>query len=402
MKRLLLTLMIVGGMSAMNAQVVSDNTFFLQGQVGAAYYNHAGEGSLGLPAAGLNAGWWIARPLATRLGVNMAMAPSAYAPEAGNATFIFAGVDFMWDVNSTFFHVYNKRFLTPIPFYPMMGLGYVNRMEFKVDSTVYPSESGFYAMLGLHIPVRISQFWDAFAEYQCRILPQSFENANGGNQMHYFTLGLSHRWSADPFHRRTAYETRGTTDNWFMGFGVGPNFSSFDFEFIDKFGMYGVTPELMFGRNLSDFWTLRFDLSGLTAHERYDTVQDMAGQTYHFTYLHADLMFNFSHLFNFRRGVRLNFLPYLGAGPIWRYDDITLNFAANAGLFTRYYLNNIGDLFVDLRYTMVGAQMTGSPSPSDNMFGLGYLSLTFGYIHNFGHSNTRYRMPINYSGDRLR
>jgi hypothetical protein len=55
----------------------------------------------------------------------------------------------------------------------------------------------------------------------------------------------------------------------------------------------------------------------------------------------------------------------------------------------------MGDFYIDLKYIMVPPRVAGEAGPSGSIFGVGYPMLTFGYIHNFGHSTTRYRMPLN-------
>ena len=262
-----------------------------------------------------------------------------------------------------------------------------------------------------------------------------------GYPMLTFGLGLLFMQNDDPFHRRTKFESRSTNDDWFIGFGMGASFSSFEFEYVGNFDarLYNFTPELMIGRNYSEVWTIRFELSGFLARERAHmepevsddgaTVTDVLhpGHWYTFNCLHTDFMINLTHLFNFRRGVKWNFLPYLGAGPVWRYQDHPrFDVAADAGFMARRYINNMGDLYIDLKYIMVPPRVAGEagPSgsifgvgypmidlkyimvpprvageagPSGSIFGVGYPMLTFGYIHNFGHSTTRYRMPVNSS-----
>ena len=260
------------------------------------------------------------------------------------------------------------------------------------------------------VPLRIGSRWDAFLEYKCFFYPQGFDGSFGDNYMHTITLGLTHRSSDDPFHRRTQYESRSTNDDWFVGFGVGANISSFEFEYFgnEEARLINFSPELMLGRNYSDVWTIRFELSGFFARERahmmphiYDdgaTVVDELerGAWYTFNMLHTDFMINLTHLFRFRRGVKWNFLPYLGAGPVWRYQTHPrFDVAADAGFMARRYIDNMGDFYIDLKYIMVPPRIAGETGPSGSIFGVGYPTLTFGYIHNFGHSTTRYRMPVN-------
>ena len=411
MKKLLLSLCLVGFALSAKAQPTADNTLFMSLNAGATFYQHSGEGQLGLPAGGLYIGRWLMRPLAFRLAADVAMAPTALQSNSStNALYLMGSAEFMWDINSTFFHVYNKNFLYPIPFYPLVGLGLVYRPEIEIDGLKYQADHDFQAMLGFNMPVRIGSRWDACLEYKCFFFPQGFDGSRGDNFMHMLTLGLTHRWSDDPFHRRTQYESRTTNDDWFVGFGMGVSFSSFEFEYADNIDarLYNFTPELMFGRNYSDVWTIRFELSGFLARERAHMVPQVdedgasitnelkPGYWYTFNCLHTDFMINLTHLFHFRRGVKWNFLPYLGAGPVWRYQaHPRFDVAADAGFMARRFINNMGDFYIDLKYIMVPPRVAGETGPTGSIFGVGYPMLTFGYIHNFGHSTTRYRMPVN-------
>lgn len=411
MKKLLLSLLMVGFVLGAKAQPAADNTLFMSVNVGAAFYQHSGESQFSVPAGGLYIGRWLMRPLAFRVAADVAMAPSHLQTKASdNALFLMGSAEFMWDVNATFFHVYNKNFLYPFPVYPLIGLGVVYRPEIKVDGETCQADNDFQAMLGFNLPVRLSTHWDAFMEYKCFFLPQSFDGSLNDNFLHTITLGLTRRWGDNPFHRRTQYESRSTNDDWFVGFGFGVSFSSFEFEYVGNLDarLYNPTPELMIGRNWSDVWTIRFELSGFFARERAHMVPTLneeetayndvltPGNWYTFNSLHTDFMVNLTHLFNFRRGVKWNFLPYLGAGPVWRYQaKPVFTVGADAGFMARRYIDNMGDFYIDLKYIIVPPRIGGETGPSGSIFGVGYPMLTFGYIHNFGHSTTRYRMPVN-------
>ena len=417
MKKLLLSLLLVGacmGASAQRANVYSDNTLFMSFNVGASLYNHSGSSDFSLPTGGLSFGRWLMRPLAFRIAADVTMTPSfAQTGKSGSATYLFGSAEFLWDINSTFFHVYNKTFLYPIPFYPLIGLGVVYRPSSDFEGESYGEDNDFQAMLGLHMPVRLGSSWDAFLEYKCFFLPQTFDKSPNDNFLQTFTLGLTHRWGDNPFARRTQFESRSTDEDWFVGFGIGASFSSFEFEFIDNIDarLWNVSPEFMIGRNYSNVWTIRFELSGFFARERAhitnDSFVDAEGQPYTkdvlhpgnwyiFNCLHTDFMINLSHLAGFDRGVKWNFLPYMGAGPVWRYQDHPVfTVAADAGLFIRRYVDNMSDIYFDLKYIMVPPRVAGETGPSGSIFGVGYPMITFGYIYNFDHSTARYRMPVN-------
>lgn len=384
------------------AQTVADNTSFLSFGVGGALYRHSGQGGLGVPSAEVTYGRWIIRPMALRVGGDMALVPSHIQTSnkaSGSSLFLMGSVEAMWDVNATFFHVYSHKYQYPIPFYPIFGIGLVYRSQVEVAGIVDTMDCDFHAVLGLYFPYRIAPLWDLFFEYKCYFYPQHFDGSVGDNYMNTFTLGLTHRWSDNPFHRRSLYESRGSGEDWFFGLGIGPNFSSFAFEHLDKGGMYGVTPEIFFGRNYSEFWTVRFGLAGLTGHERYDEVADSAGERYVFTTLRSDIMMNFSHLMDFRRGSRFNLLAYFGAGLVWRYDALQFDMQGDAGVMLRYYVGTYSDVYADIRYTMVHPRIGGGTQEAGHGmdFLVGLPSITFGYIHNFGNHSTRYRLPLDWA-----
>ena len=407
MKRLLLPLLLVGASLVPRAQsykMVGENPWFLSLGAGGVYYQHSGESQFSVPTATVNLGCWITRPLAFRFGFDMMMTPSHYQNGGSNSSMYFMGsAEFLWDVNATFFNVYNGTFLKPFPFYPMLGVGMVMRPSVAVDGAKHGWDDDFQAMLGFHFPVRIASLWDAFLEYKWFFLSQHFDGSENNNFMHSITLGVTHRWSDNPFSRKTEFASRSTAEDWWVGFGIGPNFSSYSFRNIDEWDMYGITPEIQFGRNFSNVWTIRFELSGLTAHEPFDTLENRAGATYKFSNLHTDVLVNLTHALSFTRGVRLNVLPYLGAGLIWRYDELTFNMTCDFGVMLRYYLGHHSDIYLDAKYMLVPPTIAGIQPEAGQELSKAYSdwgampSITVGYIYNFGTNSTRYRYPAKWS-----
>ncbi|MBR4783126.1 MAG: hypothetical protein IK023_04480, partial [Bacteroidaceae bacterium] len=96
-----------------------------------------------------------------------------------------------------------------------------------------------------------------------------------------------------------------------------------------------------------------------------------------------------------RRGARMGIMPYLGAGPVWRYDNVYFDYSADLGLVLRYYLDRKSDLYLDMKYVIVRPSFAGGTGPTGDFYGVGLPSLMVGYIYNFGHNSTRYRMPLN-------
>lgn len=395
MKRIIISLLLITACLTGRAQIGSDfgvNMFMNMGG-GVSMYKNSDSPLLNGFSGGISVGKWILSPLAARITLDFQTLSKIEDMEE-NAAFASTGVEFLWDFTSTFMRIRNWR----VNVYPMIGLGVFFRTSHVIDGRVYGTDREVHGLLGLHVPVRISGGWSAFAQYKCYFLPTHSVDVDYAAMMHSITGGFTYNFTETPFHRRTEHESRSTDEDWFAGFGLGANYSSFDLFTNPNHGglaMLGVTPEIMFGRNFSNFWTIRFEATGLTAHEKYDTVLGEAGKGYTFTMVHADLMTNLSHLFNFKRGAYWSIMPYLGAGAIWRYDDVKFDMAADFGLFLRRYISREGDLFVDLKYIMMAPRIGGSAGPSGSIYGVGLPSITVGYIHNFGHSSTRYRQPYN-------
>lgn len=395
MKKILLTLLfalMLGGVYAQeNDGLVYPNTFYGSFGVGGYSYLHGGENSFGAPYGNLTGGVWISNPIAIQISVDGLTAPTV---KKRNDLFLMFNAEFKWDVNSTFFHVYNKNYLSPIPFYPLFGFGALWAMR---TDNLSICEHSFHVLLGLQAPFRISNYTDAFIQYKCAFIPHGFFHTIGTNYLHTVGLGLQFRQSDDPYHRHTERYTNNVGEDWFFSLGLGPNYSSFDLFSNPNGGglaMVGITPEIMLGRNFSNYWTLRFVLSGLTAHEIYDTVLQAASNSYRFSFFHTDIMLNVSSLFSRKHGSIFNVMPYLGAGPIWRYDNPIFDVAADFGVMCRYYLTRKSDLYLDLRYVILTPDIGGGTGPSGNFYGVGLPSLTVGYIYNFGHNTTRYRKAI--------
>ena len=381
-------MLLLASVAGAHAQIGTDFgvNMFVTLNGGMSFYK-SGEAEMGSGfAGGIGVGKWILSPLAGRVDLDFMTAPSPQNPDV-TASYAAATMEFLWDPMSTFARIRNSK----VNIYPIIGLGVI----FRAGDNTHPTDREVQGMLGLNVPVHLSLGWDAYLEYKCFFMPETFD-AGGHTFMQTATVGFNHRFTESPFTRRTEFESRDVSDDWFLGFGIGPNYSLFDLfsnKHLGGLSMIGVAPEAMFGRNFSNFWTIRFELTGLSAHEMFDTVKEEPGDGYTFTMLHADVMMNLSHLLNFKRGVKWNFLPYLGAGAIWRYDNPMFDMAADFGIMARRYINAKGDFFIDLKYLLVAPRIGGGTGPSGDLYGVGIPSLTFGYIYNFGSSSTRYRIP---------
>lgn len=395
MKKIVITLLLsCMALTGVRAQIGTDFgvNMFITMNGGMSFYKSGSQPLVSGFAGGIGVGKWILNPLAGRVCLDFMTSPS-FKHDNVTVSNAAASMEFLWDPMATFSRVRDWR----VNVYPIIGLGIIFQSGYSDGETIHGTDREVQSMLGLNVPVRLGMGWDAYLEYKCYFLPESFDGV-GRDFMHTATIGINHRFTESPYTRRTEFESRSTSEDWFLGFGIGPNYSAFDLFNNDHLGglsMLGVAPEAMFGRNFSNYWTIRFELTGLSAHEQFDTVRQEPGDGYTFTMLHADVMMNLSHLFNFKRGVKWNFLPYLGAGAIWRYDNIRFDMAADFGVMARRYVSRQGDFFIDLKYLMVAPRIGGGMGPNHDLYGVGIPSLTFGYIHNFGVSSTRYRMPVN-------
>lgn len=404
MKKLLLTLLVLA--VAFHATAQKEMSFkensFLSLSGGMTWYGHEDDNTSGYNFS-VGLGQWLLRPLAFRLAYDGVMAPSyRYARQGQEKQEIFHHIsgEFLWDPLATFerLNLLGDHFSV----YPIIGFGWARRGTADNDGV----DNEFHTMLGLQVAwhkARDSKF-DIFLEVKNFFLPYGFDGSKDYNSFLNLNLGLSYYWGRSYYRQRRPHESRSANHDWFAGFGGGAMFSSFEFEHMfDKHAgpLWSFTPEIMIGRNYSNFWTIRFELSGYNARQRYHEVRLPDGTTvgrdgmpYKFSYLHADFMVNLSNITRMHPGKRWYIMPYVGAGPIWRYEKTPVfNVAANAGLFLRRYLSLRSDFYIDLKYIVFPPRHAGGTGPSGSILGVGYPTLTIGYIHNFNHSTTTFRIP---------
>lgn len=381
------------------AQVGSSfqTNLFVSGKASGVMYTNDNGMAIGF-GGGFSIGKWVSEPLALRANIDVGMLATREQTSTGGTTMhLMPSLDAIFDPWVVFGNGPQDWY---IRVYPIVGIGGLFR---SVDLNEDNPNNVFEMSLGLHIPFSFQRYskWAGFLEYKYFLLPQHYDGNKEHRGMNSVSLGLSRRFNMDPYHRRTAQESHDAGDDWFAGCGIGVNYSSFDLFSNPNHGglaMIGVAPEIMVGRNYSNFWTLRIELTGLSAHEQFDTLSSTASQ-YMFTFAHADLMVNVSHALYFKRGVKWNVLPYIGIGPVWRYDDMVMNMAGNLGIMFRRYLNEAGDFYIDAKYVMVPPAIGGGRGPSGSIYGVGLPSITAGYIYNFGVTSARYRQPASHTLD---
>ncbi len=397
-KTLLLTLALALALcaGAQKGSSFKENTFLSFNGGFTLYKNEAGTASGFNFSAGI--GNWIVRPLAIRLAYNGVLVPSYAFSNAGNdgqTLFHAASGEILWDPLSTFerMNLLGEHF----NIYPIVGFGFLDRGE---GANGAGPDHDLHFMMGLQVAWHQSRYHnlDVVFELKNFFLPNGFDGSEGYNSFLNANLGISYYLDRSTNRQRSLFESRRVNEDWFIGLGVGPNVSSFEFEYMDpQYGMWGFSPGIMVGRNLSSVWTMRLGLDGISAHERFDTVLNKSGMRYVFSNIHFDVMYNVTHALGFRHGSRFCLLPYIGGGIIWRYDDVKFDVSADLGLVGRYYLSRRSDLFFDLRYLAISPSIGGGTGASGHFYGVGLPSFTVGYIFNLGTSTTRYRMPLNWN-----
>ena len=392
MKKILLPLLLVVCSLMLQAQngrrIFYPGTLFGSFNIGGTIYTHGSSATVGAPYQGLSGGCWVSEPLAFQLAFDIMKTTSS---TGNNYMFLCASAEFKWDLNYTLFDISHTSPEKVVPVYPMVGLGVISCTDMKV----HPKEHGFHAMVGVQASYQLSKSLDAKLEYKCFVLPQYFNGSKSVSMLHNIGLGLLLHQNIDQNFRRTESKSRDAEKDWFVGIGIGANYSAFDILTNSNGGgeaMLGFAPEVMFGRDFSRYWSLRIQLIGFSAHERYNPTLQVAGKGYYFSQLHADVMVNLTNLIIFKRNLHFNVMPYLGAGPIWRYDKFYLDYAADFGLFFRYYVNHVSDVYLDMRYVLVKPAFGGGAGPSGHFYGVGLPSITVGYIY-FFERNPRYFKP---------
>lgn len=403
-KAALLLLAVLGLAHAASAQVESKMSYngYLSARAGVPF-NFA-HGMMGF-GGGLSVGEWLMKPLAFQLSFDYDILSNH--PSGNPENYLYASAEFIWEpLASIGSHNFNigrvyDRLKHPLNLYFMIGLGGVacSGSDSVRGSSAF-HDADLYGMLGTQLTYHATDHLALDLASRFVFYANGFDVNHGywGGQGARVTLGATYNFSGDPYHRRPSHGSRQPEDDWFVGFGLGANYSSFAFDhFFDKgmLGQLGFAPELMIGKNYTNVWTIRFLIGGIRAHQPYNEADTTGGMGYNFTHIQADFMVNLMHLMNFKRGVRFNVLPYFGAGPIWRYDRPSLTFAADGGIMFRYSFDATGDFYTDLKYTMITPRQAGGMGASESQFAIGILSLNVGYIYSFGRSTTRFQRPVN-------
>lgn len=404
-------MMLVAAIAA-NAQGIDprffNNQFISFGGGVTMYGNDAGM------STGFNAeatiGNWILRDMAMRVSFGTASAENAMKL---TSSFYYGHCDFMWDAIGTIGGARHAK--NVVSFYPMIGLGFLYRPDiplpsdadtsltvpsgmYNADTTGYRFDADFMAVVGAHLEFRIPtpalKTWPLFLEAKVFILPQDYDFNYKLSTLTNFTFGIKHDINYDPYHKSIPGESRGWNYDWFVGLGVGPNFSVMGVQSpeVTAWDRMGMNADVTFGRNFSSLWTVRIGLSAMkgTTEGPHQEGFDAKPYTYAFFNGRADLMFNVVNIAGMRRGRHLGILPYAGAGLIKRFDQKLLVMQADAGVMARWYINRGLDIYVDGRYIMVPPRFNWGHEMMDN----GYPLLNVGVIYNFDPSSSRYAKAV--------
>ena len=385
--------MMLVSVATMSAQSGLDPRFFNNQFLGigggVTIYNNDASATVGYNAEA-TIGNWILRDMAMRVSFGTASAENA---KQLTSSFYYGHCTFMWDAISTLTGSNHARRVVSV--YPMLGFGFLYRPDIKIDdSTSYRFDVDFMAVAGAHLEFRIPAYalrtWPLFIEAKAFILPQDYDFNHKISELYNITFGIKHDINYDPHHKGIKGESRGWNYDWFVGLGLGPNFSvmgiqSPEVSFTDRLGF---NADVTFGRNFSSLWTVRFGFSVMKGTTEKTTKPGFDAEPYEYAFFNgrADLMFNVVNINGMRRGRRIGVLPYAGAGFIKRFDQTTTVMQADAGVMARWYINRGLDIYVDGRYIMVPPRFNWGHEMMDN----GYPLLNVGVIYNFEPSSSRY------------
>ena len=133
-------------------------------------------------AGGIGVGKWILTPLAGRVDLDFMTGPSMRLPEH-TVSYAAATMEFLWDPMATFSRVRNWDF----NIYPIIGLGII----YRAGDGKLATDRDVHSLLGVNANYRLGMGWDAYFEYKCFFLPESFDD--GRTFLHTAVLGFPYR-----------------------------------------------------------------------------------------------------------------------------------------------------------------------------------------------------------------
>jgi len=187
-------------------------------------------------------------------------------------------------------------------------------------------------------------------------------------------------------------------DNWFVGAGVGMQYFYGDHNRQMNFGDRLVPAfELHLGKWFTPGIGARLALNGIQnkgvtqngSHSTgviYDASQGLYNQEFKYLNVHADVLFNFTNLFNGYKPDRFyEVSPYVGIGYMFTWEEPVSNeVSANLGLFNKFRLSDSWDLSLDLRGSLVHDRFDGEEGGRKDE---GMLTAAVGIVYKFNKRN---------------
>lgn len=329
------------------------DNWFVSGAVGVNALN-VKVGSFDSPATlGLDAcfGKWFSPMFGARVGwqgLNIRTQEASYG-------YNYVHGDLLWDFVNTFDHYKQGRIYTMAP-YVTVGM-VLNTREGAELAT-----RGFGAGVGLINSFRINSYMSAYLDLRGTLLSERSVGHKAGKALMtsalagvQFDLGRSD-WDPVPALRSERDPQRllnkGFWKDWFITAGGGVDFVTNGRRWT---GYPAGTAEFGVGKWFSSYAGARLAVQGLGMR------QNVSGDRYNFTYLHADLLWNWTNTFCRQNGWHLwTAAPYLHLGvfnsmeymgPLFKNE-----FAAGAGLYNAFAVSPHLDIVADIRGTLINGR----------------------------------------------
>ena len=302
-------------------------------------------------ALDVNFGKWFSPMFGARVGwqgLNIRTQEAAYG-------YNYVHGDLLWDLIGTFDHYRQGRIYTLAPY---VNVGMV--LNTYSDSKL--STRGFGAGVGLVNSFRITPYMSAYLDLRATMLSERAVRHPAGKALMtsamaglQFDLGRSD-WDPVPFDpaEREAGRliNKGFWNDWFITAGGGVDFVTNGRRWT---GYPAGTAEFGVGKWFSSYAGARLAVQGLGMR------QNVSGDKYSFSYLHADLLWNWTNTFCKTNGWHLwTAAPYLHLGvfnsmeymgPLFKNE-----FAAGAGLYNAFAVSPHLDIFADIRGTLINGR----------------------------------------------
>lgn len=263
--------------------------------------------------------------------------------------------DLLWDFMNTFDSYRPGRIYTLAP-YVNVGAILNTGAKSKLAS------KGFGAGLGLVNSFRITPYMSTYLDLRATLMSERSVGHRAGKALMtsamaglQFDLGRSD-WDVVPAKASERDPQRlinkGFWSDWFITAGGGVDFVTNGRRWT---GFPAGTAELGLGKWFSSYAGARLAVQGLGMR------QNISGDKYNFSYLHADLLWNWTNTFCKTNGWHLwTAAPYLHLGVFTSMEHLGSvfknEFAAGAGLYNLFAVSPHLDLFADIRGTIINGR----------------------------------------------